>query len=64
MVSFAFSMGKPDMEPEVSSTKTSSLGATSAGYAFGGWSSRVKKPPRPAWVSTASRSVRRRRSGG
>ena len=29
IASLAFSMGKPDMEPEVSSTKTSSLGAMS-----------------------------------
>ena len=56
MVSLAFSMGKPDMEPEVSSTKTSSLGVASAGATrSGGCSSRVKNPPLPArWVSTAS----------
>ena len=59
MVSFAFSIGKPDMDPEVSSTKTSSFGVMSSTFVFsGGCRIRVKKPPRfLRCVSIASSSL-------
>ena len=59
MVSFAFSIGKPDMDPEVSSTNTSSFGVMSSTFVFsGGCRIRVKKPPRfPRCVSIASSSL-------
>mgnify|MGYP003694099243 CR=1 FL=1 len=48
MVSLAFSIGKPDIDPEVSSTNTSSFGVTSSAVTrSGGCKIKLKKPPVP-----------------
>ena len=47
IVSFAFSIGKPDIDPDVSSTKTISFGVRSSrAILSGGCRISVKKPPR------------------